>query len=177
VSLASGHHGRRDAAPAGGPAPAGSGAPNWAFPTPDWLAKQPRDPKKLLAAIEAAQEKGALQKADRPTLAFLTIAEVMSSGYVPADLRAALYRAARLIPGITLSSKAELDGRKGVSVSAPSPYGILQQEIVFDPKTGGFIGEREIVKKPVGDAKHLPVGSVYSSTSVTVDVTGNPKLF
>ncbi|BCJ36894.1 hypothetical protein Athai_43970 [Actinocatenispora thailandica] len=178
VSVASGHGDRQEAAPAGGPQPGGSGEPDWAFPTPAFLAKQPRDPKKLLAVIEAAQRPSALTKADRPTLAFLSIAQVMGSGYVPADLRASLYRAAKLIPGIKLNSTtAELGGRKGISVSKLSPYGILQQEIVFDAKTGAFIGERETVAKAIGDAAHLPVGSVYRSTSVTVDVTGNPKLF
>lgn len=177
VSLASGHYGQRETTPPGEPA-VSSHQPEWDLPTPAFLAKQPRDPRKLLAAIEAAQQDSSLAKADRPTLAFLSIADALSSGIVPADLRASLYRAVKLIPGITLTStSAEINGRKGVSVSKLSPYGIMQQEIVFDARTGEFLGERQTVHKAIGDAKHLPVGSLYRSTAVTVDVTGNPKLF
>ncbi|HEY3507370.1 MAG TPA: CU044_5270 family protein [Actinocatenispora sp.] len=178
VSVSSGHDGAQDRAPAGQPRPAGNSGTGWAFPTPAFLARQPRDPKKLLAAIEAAQEDSSRTKADLPTLAFLSIAQTMSSGFVPADLRAALYRAARLVPGITLESTAsDINGRKGISIGRLLPYGYLRQEILFDPKTGQFLGERQVVVRSTYDDAHRPVGSAYASTAVTVDVTGNPHLF
>ena len=191
VSLASGHNGRQDRAPAGGPQPVASGStangkpqpakPDWDFPTPAWLAEQPRDPKALLAAIEAAQPKpapGTKPKADTPTLAFFQIAQTLASGIVPADLRAALYRAAIKLPGIELvSSTASIDGRKGIAIGRLEPFGYLRQEIIFDSAAGKFLGEREVVVQSNADDAHLPVGATYSSTAVTTAVTGNPHLF
>ncbi|HVQ90951.1 MAG TPA: CU044_5270 family protein [Mycobacteriales bacterium] len=198
VFLASGHNGRQDKAlPADGPQPGGcvvtatdrrrpdqacvSPGPDWDFPTPAWLATQPRDPQALLAAIEAAQPKpvpGTRPKADTPTLAFFQIAQTLSTGIAPADLRAALYRAAVKIPGIKLvSATANIDGRKGIAIGRLEPFGYLRQEILFDATGGQFIGAREVVVHSNADVAHLPVGATYSSTAVTVSVTGNPHLF
>lgn len=191
VSLASGHNGRQDRAPAGGPQPVPSAStadgkpqpakPDWDFPTPAWLAQQPRDPQALLAAIEAAQPTpapGTTAKADVPTLAFTQIAQTLASGIVPADLRAALYRAAIKLPGIELvSSTADLNGRKGIAIGRLEPFGSLRQEIIFDSAAGRFIGEREVVVKSDDSDANLPVGATYNSTAVTTTVTGNPHLF
>jgi hypothetical protein len=204
VFLASGHNGRQDKAlPADGPQPSrGCVAttkpadkslpadrrcvavvtkPDWDFPTPAWLVTQPRDPRALLAAIEAAQPKpapGTRAKADTPTLAFFQIAHTLSTGIVPAELRAALYRAAIKLPGIELvSSTANIDGRKGIAIGRLEPFGYLRQEILFDAAGGQYIGEREVVVHSNADDAHLPVGATYSSTAVTVSVTGNPHLF
>lgn len=178
ASLSSGHDGQPDRTPTGKPHVVGPQEPGWYYPTPRFLAQQPRDPRKLLAAIEAAVEPSSLNKGDRPTMAFQMIAEVFATGYAPADLRAALYRAARLIPGITFQRNAkDLDGRRGVSISKPAPYGFLRTEIVFDPKTGQFLGERTIVVRSIEDDAYLPVGSTYSETALSADVTGNPHLF
>ena len=155
--------------------------PDWDFPTPAWLAQQPRDPQALLAAIEAAQPTpapGTTAKADAPTLAFTQIAQTLASGIVPADLRAALYRAAIKLPGIELvSSTADLNGRKGIAIGRLEPFGSLRQEIIFDSAAGRFIGEREVVVKSDDSDANLPVGATYNSTAVTTTVTGNPHLF
>jgi hypothetical protein len=187
--VASGHNGRQDKAAPGAPQPstttdsAGNLQPpaaDWSFPSPAWFANQPRDPQALLAAIEAAQPKpapGTQPKGDAPTLAFAQIADTLSSGIVPADLRAALYRAAIKLPGVKLvSSAASIDGRKGISVGRIEPGGYLRQEILFDSAAGQYIGERLVVVHSNADNANLPVGATYRSTVVTVDVTDRPHL-
>jgi RNA polymerase sigma-70 factor (ECF subfamily) len=181
VFVASGHNGRMENVGPGEPKIYRTTTkPDWDFPTPAWLATQPRDPQALLSAIEAAQPTpapGTKPKADTPTLAFFQIAHTLSRGFVPADLRAALYRAAIRIPGIELvSSTANIDGRKGIAIGRLEPYGFLRQEIIFDSAGGQFLGAREIVVHSNAEVAHLPVGATYTSTAVTVSVTGNPHL-
>jgi hypothetical protein len=102
----------------------------------------------------------------------------LSWGFVPGDLKAALYLVAKDIPGVTLvSTDTDVDGRKGVSVGHLQPYGFLRSELLFDPNTGQYLGEREVVVRPVAEDYNLPAGTVYRSTSVTTGITGNPTLF
>lgn len=178
----SGHNGKSDRVPAGQKMiQYGYPGPDWSFPTPAWLAQQPTDPAALLAAVEKAQptpQPGTPAKGDLATLTFLQIGMTLSCGFVPADLRSALYQVAKQIPGVTLvSDDADVAGRKGVSVGRLEPYGFLRGEILFDPATGQYLGEREVVVRPVTEDGNLPAGTVYQSTSVTTDVTANPNLF
>jgi hypothetical protein len=54
--------------------------------------------------------------------AFVTIADGLRTGVVPADLRAALYKAAALIPGVTVGDRqATVDGRTGSPLASPLP--------------------------------------------------------
>jgi RNA polymerase sigma-70 factor (ECF subfamily) len=194
VFLASGHNGRQDRALGAGPQPSQQpdSKPGWDFPTPQWLATQPRDPRALLAAIEAAQPApppGTPTKGDAPTLAFNQIAQTFASGIVPADLRGALYQVITNLPGVQVdSTTTEIDGHRGTAVGRLEPFGFRRQQIIFDAQSGRFLGEREIVvKDDTSDAHpqpgtssalpHLPVGATYGSTSVTTNVTGNPHLF
>jgi RNA polymerase sigma-70 factor (ECF subfamily) len=44
------------------------------------------------------------------------IGDLLRTGLVPADLRASLYKAAALIPGVTITdTQATLDGRTGIA--------------------------------------------------------------
>jgi hypothetical protein len=147
----------------------GTPAPGWGTPTSQWLATLPREPGALLDRIHR-DTAGA--GPDRDTEAFVTIGDVLRTGLVPADLRAALYRVAARIPGVRLiDSAANLDGQRGVAVGRDNPWG-ARDEIIFDTVGGQFIGERGIST----DARvsGAPVGTVVESTAVTVRVVDRP---
>lgn len=128
-------------------------------------ASLPRDPQKLLDLIYE-RTKGA---GKTPELeAFVTISDGLRMGAVPADLRAAMYKAAALIPGVVMADKqATVDGRKGIAIGMPLPGGGSRQDIIIDPSTGLVIGERDILLK---DFPGAPSGTVESWTAVKTSV-------
>ncbi|PZS29867.1 MAG: hypothetical protein DLM58_14580 [Pseudonocardiales bacterium] len=145
----------------------------WGIPTPAWLAALPRDPTALLARLYIDPNKAGAD-VNKYDAAFLHIAQVLSSGMVPADLRAALYQVASRIPGVTLiDSTANLDGRQGVAVGRVDSTGNVRQEIIFDSAGGQYIGERQVTVHPDGTF-NVPVGTATESTAVTVGVKAKP---
>lgn len=99
--------------------------------------------------------------------ALVTIADALRSGIVPADLRAALFRTAQLIPGVRVVDTAtNLDGRSGVAVGRDEGHS-FRQDIIFDPRTGQVIGERQVSLQAAGDQ---PAGTVYDFSAVRTDV-------
>jgi hypothetical protein len=136
---------------------------NWQQPNPEWLAALPRAPVELYNQLRAATE-GRGRDPDLELLVY--IADTMRGGQVPTDLRVALYRALALVPALEITTRsANLDGRVGVA------YGVnragVRQEMIIDPDTGQFIGERETLTTAMDG---LPVGTVTASTSVTTGV-------
>jgi len=133
----------------------------------DWgHDKLPRDPQQLLNYIyrvTAGQGVGA------DSQAFDFISTTLRTGAVPADLRAALYRAAAGIPGVTITDEAAtLNGRTGMAFGIEDENGYLN-EIIIDPETGLLIGERTV---QLVDSKLVPVlaGEVIGWTAVTTTV-------
>lgn len=143
---------------------AGPGPASWQTPTPGFLAGLPRDPGRLLARI---RRDSAGQGSSPDGEAFVTIGDVLRYPAVPADLRAALFRTAQHIPGVTLTAgQATLAGRTGTAVGRDEG-GDSRYEIVFDPDTARLIGERDTVLRANSG---FPAGAVTTLTSVTVDV-------
>lgn len=145
-------------------------APKGAFyngrPMDFGLDALPRDPQQLLNYIYRTTA-GAGVSPDGEALVF--IADTLRTGVVPADLRAALYRALAGIPGVEITdNQATLDGRTGVAFGRDESNGI-RQEIIIDPTTGEVIGERYVVLKD-GVYPGVPAGSVGGSTSVSTSV-------
>lgn len=140
--------------------------PSWQSPTPEFLADLTRDPQELLAQIyEDADDGGPSRDGE----ALVLIADVLHSGIVPGDLRAALFRAAALIPGVEVTDRqANLNGEVGVAVGRYEPNSGDRQEIIFNPETGMVIGEREVRVDPGHPL--FPAGSLISWTAVTTDV-------
>jgi hypothetical protein len=141
------------------------GPGNWQEPTPAWVAALPRDPHRLYDKLRA-DTAGRGQDPDLEMLVY--VADALRGGQIPADLRAALYLALALVPVLEITDRAaNLDGRVGVA------YGIdragTRQEMIVDPNTGQFIGERETTTK---DRDDLKAGTVTSYTSVTTAVAG-----
>jgi hypothetical protein len=134
----------------------------WQRPTPQFMAGLPRDPAQLLRRVyhdSAGHGRG------RDDEAFVYIRDVLRSGVVPADLRAALFGAAALIPGVRLvSDSVNLDGRHGVAV-AMSDHGNSRVELIFDPVSGEVIGEREVALRS-GYLPGVRAGTTIEYTSV-----------
>jgi hypothetical protein len=131
------------------------------------LAALPRDPYRLLNDIYI-KTLGAGSSPDGE--AFVYIADTLRSGIVPADLRAALYRAAAMIPGVHVTdAQATLNGQSGVAIGHKEGGGIVQ-ELVVDPTTGLLIGERSITSDPIDD---MPAGTVFESTSIVSSVVNS----
>ncbi|MFJ5700409.1 CU044_5270 family protein [Arthrobacter sp. NPDC093139] len=131
----------------------------------DEIPTIPRDPKELLKLIYD-RTVGAGPSAEIE--AVVTIADTLRTGIVPADLRAALYEAAALIPGVTLTEQqATLDGRTGVAIGIEGPFGGGRQDIIIDPDTGLMIGERKIALKATDV---FPAGTATEWTSIRTSV-------
>jgi hypothetical protein len=151
----------------------GPRAPSWQTPTPAFLAGLPHDPRALLERIYR-DSRG--QGPSRQGEALVFIADVLraGAGIVPADLRAALFKAATRIPGVqVIDKRANLDGRTGVSVGRYEPKTRMRQELIFDPETGQVIGEREVNlnrRSAPGDPAVVWPDHITSWTSVQVTV-------
>ncbi|MEU6408503.1 CU044_5270 family protein [Microbispora sp. NPDC046933] len=129
------------------------------------LKKLPADPEKMRAYLYDRPH------GDNPpdTGAWTAVGDLLRETYVPAPQRAALFKAAATIPGVTVTENAEdAAGRTGIGVGRVS--GGVREEIIFDPSTYELLGERGIVVDEK-EAK-APTGSLVASTAqleVTVD--------
>jgi hypothetical protein len=136
---------------------------SWGLPNAEFLAKLPRDPDKLYDRMRADTR---WQGSDADLQMVTTAADLLRSGLVPADLRAAIYRVLAKVPDLRITEQvANLDGRRGTA------YGISangeRHDIIVDPDTGQFIGERQITEDGFD---RVPPGTVTSYTSVTTAV-------
>ena len=116
----------------------------WGEPSPSWFASLPRDTAALRVRLYA-DTKGHGSNPDDE--AFVYVADVLRSGVVPADLRAALYRVLQTIPGTTVTEQHVTmeDGRSGVAIGRNDIFG-SHNELVIDPESGQVIGERNFMR-------------------------------
>lgn len=97
----------------------------------------------VLAHFDAQYQGGS---ASRDEDNFERITSLLLSGLVPADVRARLFEALALIPGVTATAGvANADGTEGVVIGRVEVLrGGMRQEIIVDPDTGLVIGDRGI---------------------------------
>ena len=113
-------------------------------PTYRLLQTLPTNPHALLAMIyriERGHGPGPAQEA------FVTIGDLLRNTIAPPKVAAALYRAAALIPGVTLVPDAtDAIGRHGVAVAriGPGVDGGVREELIFSRATLQLIGERTV---------------------------------
>jgi hypothetical protein len=108
---------------------------------------------------------------------FVEIADALREAPQTPRLRATLYRALALVPGVQLLGNVhDRLGRAAIGVAYPERNG-LRQELLFDPQTAEVLNERQVVFRA---AKGLPapVGTaiediVYTKRAVT-DATTAP---
>jgi hypothetical protein len=110
-------------------------------PTYRLLQSLPTDPRALLNYIYAATNgEGAAMGPDGE--AFSAIGDLIKENVLPPQIYAALYRAAALIPGVTLVGHVtNAVGRPGIAISWADPYD--RSEWIFDQTTLQYIGERD----------------------------------
>lgn len=102
---------------------------NWQDPNRSWMAAFPRDPASLHARL-AADTKGHGSDPNTEMLVYAT--DALRTGLLPADLRAALYRALAKVPGMEIAdSTANLDGRVGVAFGIQDA--VKRDETIIDP--------------------------------------------
>lgn len=126
----------------------------------------PRDPHRLLNHIY----RSTIGQGPSPDgEALVWIADILRSGAVPADLRAAMYGAAAMIPGVTVTEgQANLNGRTGVAIGRLEDANGIRQDLIIDPATGSLIGERQVLTRD--DGSGFPVGTAIAWTAVTTTV-------
>jgi hypothetical protein len=138
---------------------------SWQAPTPGFLAQLPRDPAELLERL----------REDNPGSWFGPFAAAVTAlrtALVPADLRAAFYRALTGLPGVGVGRAVNVDGQECRALVHDS--GRTRTELMIDPSDGQFAGERDTLRT---DSRcGLPAGTVISTTAVrttVVDVIGD----
>jgi hypothetical protein len=94
---------------------------------------------------------------------------------ISSGLRAAIYRALALVPGIHFAGHARtLTNHTGEVLAARDPGGIVEDELIIDPSTGATIASRTVVID--AHATGLPVGTTYSETDIVQQaVTNTPR--
>ncbi|GIF20087.1 hypothetical protein BJ973_002007 [Actinoplanes tereljensis] len=136
---------------------------NWQEPTDSFVDGLTRDSRRLFDQLRRETD-GHGQDPDQEVLVY--VADALRSGLLPADLRAALYRALALLPTLTITERTTtLDGRTGTALGIAAAG--ERREIVIDPVSGAFIGERTRLTR---DRDGIPAGTVVSSSSVTYRV-------
>lgn len=128
----------------------------------------PTTPEKMLAFLRASSGATNDPKADRRSspdeLTFGAAGEMVGESYLPAPQRAALYRALALIPGLELVENAtDAAGRAGVGVAFRDTNRGVRRELIFDPETFRYLGERAFVTDAA--AAKAPVGAQTAATA------------
>lgn len=142
-------------------------AGNWQGPTATFIAELPRDPRRLYDRLRT-DAKGHGQDPDQEVLIY--VADALRSGLLPADLRAALYRALTYQPTLEITERTTtLDGHTGTALGITAAG--EQREIVIDPATGAFIGERQRLAE---DRDGIPAGTIIGSSTVRYDTVKKP---
>ena len=116
-------------------------------PTYRLLQSLPTNPHALLAMIYRV-ERGHGPGPDQE--AFVTIGDLLRNTIAPPRVAAALYRAAALIPGVTLVPHVtDAIGRPGVAVAriGPGLDGGTREELIFSRATLQLIGERTVIAR------------------------------
>lgn len=135
--------------------------------SPDRLAALPRNPYLLLNQIY----KTTMGQGNSPDgEALVWIADTLRFGAVPADLRAALYNAAAMIPGVEITEEqANLNGATGIAIGRTEDANGIRQDLIINPATGQLIGERQVLTRGEKQSGY-PVGTVIAWTAITTTV-------
>jgi hypothetical protein len=135
------------------------------MPLDEGVKNLPRDPQALLDAIRERSNPGS-----SASEMLESIADALKTGAVPVDLRAALYKAAALIPGVTVVDRqANLNGETGIALGVEDQDRQTRLDIIIDPTTGLLIGEREVTLTTEAYPA-FPAGTAIAWTSVQTSV-------
>lgn len=132
---------------------------SWQGPNAAWLAELPRDPGALR---ERLYDDTAGHGRSRDGEVLVYVADVLRSGIVPAELRAALFRVLETVPGVDIVARHD-DGM--ISIGRLETVDGERQEIIIDPSTGAYVGERQTAMEYMDGA--IPPGTVIYDVEVT----------
>jgi hypothetical protein len=109
--------------------------------------------------------------------AFAAAGDLLLENYLPPAQRAAVYRALRLIPGLNLVPDAEDGaGRKGVAVAYDDNARGRRTELIFDPASFRYLGERSFSLDP--KYTRIPAGTQIGASALlsaeVVDIVPTP---
>lgn len=131
----------------------------------DDFTRLPLEPDDLLTEIYRLNGQSG---PSRDGQALVWIADTLRGGAVPAEYRAAMYQAAALIPGVTITDEqATLNGTTGIAIGRDETNNSFRQEIIIDPATGQFIGERRVALEGYGA---VAAGTSVGWTAVTTEI-------
>lgn len=129
------------------------------------LAELPTDPDALLQRIYRASDAVRDPEVPRDQAAFVAIGDLLFESYPPAEVGAALYKAAAKIPGVvSVDDAVDATGRHGVAIARENDG--ERTEWIFDKKTLRFLGERTVVVKAVAGSP-FKVGTVTFTSAIT----------
>ncbi|GAB3144386.1 hypothetical protein GCM10027258_32950 [Amycolatopsis stemonae] len=132
--------------------------------SPAFYATLPDDPAALYAKLQELT-KG---RGSTPSVMFHFGTEILRAGLMPAGLRAQWYRALAKIPGMTvLATETNLDGRAGVALGLDDRHEIRQ--LIIDPVTGAFLGEREVAGAEP-ESPWIKPGTEIGASAITTGV-------
>lgn len=132
--------------------------------SPAFYATLPHDPAALYAKLRALTA----GRGSTPRAMFHYGIEILRAGVMPAGLRAQWYRALAKIPGMTvLAAETNLDGRTGVALGLDDRHEIRQ--LIIDPVTGQFIGERQVAGAEP-DEPWIKPGTEIGASALTTGV-------
>jgi hypothetical protein len=108
------------------------------FPTNDWSSFS-TDPRTLLAQVHSLDG-----GPNTPAELFVNVGDLLRETDAPPAIRAALYQAAALIPGVRLlGTQTDPTGQSGVGVGFYAS-GQLTSELIFDPQTSVMLAEETL---------------------------------
>jgi hypothetical protein len=128
------------------------------------LSLMPRDPQALLDYLVDFR----YQAGSSDENVFAHVVDLLRSGTVKSDLRAALYEALALMPSVVITEQqTTLDDRRGTAIGLATADGASRQEIIIDPATGEYIGVRIVSVNGFGE---IPAGTTLEYTALTASV-------
>ncbi|MWA07068.1 hypothetical protein F8568_043375 [Actinomadura sp. LD22] len=125
-----------------------------------YLSRLPADPAKMYQHLYTGLGTG--PQAD--VVAWQNVGNMLSDAYMPAAQRAALFRAAGAIHGVTTVGHAvDAAGRTGVAVALTTPDSGIRDEYIFDEDTYQYLGQRVVVTNAAQGG--APVGTVLTNSA------------
>jgi hypothetical protein len=131
----------------------------------EYLRTLPRDPQKLLDAL--SQKATGIGTRHEATLIPEFIADLVANPLAPPDLRAALFRAVALVPGVmAVDSVTDAASRTGTAAAWTGDG--MRYELIFDRETHEYLGFRMVLVDPnrYRDLTGVPAGTVVHSTAL-----------
>ena len=147
--------------------------------TSEVLTRESEDPEQVAKQLQQA---GA-DYGDNPDIndrTFSLVADLVTDPTLAASARAAVFRAASYLPGVSLADKwTDPLGRRGSAIARTASVDAIRTELILETQTGELLGRREVVARPTRDFADVPVGTVLGwhstiKSGVTPDSATRP---